>query len=270
MTKFLPTIFVDAMKQNPEAAVAMLDSEHENPELIWNEETRAKVARVVGEVGIAFQKFSSNGQSSSFQEASTRFQQQQSQPDLAWTLPEAFHLSLEDVSGEIVVSGVYLRLFVANPGWVLRKPKQFMEDLLERVVLLMGSGSSSQELELVTDSLVRLLEAQAALADQLPATGYINRVLSTMNTKGEASQKPPIMLLHQIAKSQVLGIDFTTHLTLMLTLQVCVESLANCDCVSPLHRAMKLRKDLLVVVCETFNRYLKRLVSKLSSRSGLR
>ena len=209
MTKFLPTIFVDAMKQNPEAAVAMLDSEHENPELIWNEETRAKVARVVGEVGVALQKFSSSDQSSSFQEASTRFQQQQSQPDLAWTLPEAFHLSLEDVSGEIVVSGVYLRLFVANPGWVLRKPKQFMEDLLERVVLLMGSGSSSQELELVTDSLVRLLEAQAALADQLPATGYINRVLSTMNTKGEASQKPPIMLLHQIAKSQVLGIDFT-------------------------------------------------------------
>ena len=142
-------------------------------------------------------------QVSKFQEASTRFQQQQSQPDLAWTLPEAFQLSLEDVSGEIVVSGVYLRLFVANPGWVLRKPKQFMEDLLERVVLLMGSGSSSQELELVTDSLVRLLEAQAALADQLPATGYINRVLSTMNTKGEASQKPPIMLLHQIAKSQV-------------------------------------------------------------------
>jgi len=101
----------------------------------------------------------------------------------------------------------------------------------------MGTGTASQELELVTDSLVRLLEAQAALADQLPTTGYINRVLSTMNTKGEASQKPPIMLLHQIAKSQV-----------------CVEALANCDCVSPLHRAMKLRKDLLVVVCETFNR----------------
>ena len=43
VTKFLPTIFVDAMKQNPEAAVAMLDSEHENPELIWNEDTRQKV-----------------------------------------------------------------------------------------------------------------------------------------------------------------------------------------------------------------------------------
>ena len=43
VTRFFPAIFLDAMKQNPEAAVGMLDSEHENPELIWNEETRKKV-----------------------------------------------------------------------------------------------------------------------------------------------------------------------------------------------------------------------------------
>ena len=80
-----------------------------------------------------------------------------------------------------------------------------------------------------------------------------------MNTKGESSQKPPIMLLHQVAKSQVTTsphpIVYLSYLILSNPLpQVCVESLANCDCVSPLHRAMKLRKDLLVVVCETFNR----------------
>ena len=45
VTRFLPTIFLDAMKQSPEAAVSMLDSEHENPELIWNEDTRKKVDR---------------------------------------------------------------------------------------------------------------------------------------------------------------------------------------------------------------------------------
>ena len=39
-------------------------------------------------------------------------------------------------SVQIVVSGVYLRLFVANPGWVLRKPKQFMEVRLFTVHLL--------------------------------------------------------------------------------------------------------------------------------------
>ena len=127
-------------------------------------------------------------------------------PELAWTVPDNFQLSLEDVSGEVVVSGVYLRLFVANPGWVLRKPKQFMEDLLEQLVLLMP-GRDGQTLTLVTDSLVRLLEVQPALTDQLPATGYINRVLSTMAGLGEHSQKAPILLLHQIAKSQVIKQD---------------------------------------------------------------
>ena len=141
MTKFLPTIFVDAMKQNPEAAVSMLDSEHENPELIWNEDTRKKVAKVVSE------------------ECGKLFQSQKQNSETLWSVPENFQLSLEDVSGELVVSGVYLRLFVANPGWVLRRPKQFMEDLLENMLVLM-SGSDEQKLTLVTDSLVRLLEVQ--------------------------------------------------------------------------------------------------------------
>ena len=35
--------------------------------------------------------------------------------------------NVNPVTVQVVVSGVYLRLFVANPGWVLRKPKQFME-----------------------------------------------------------------------------------------------------------------------------------------------
>ena len=65
---------------------------------------------------------------------------------------------------------MYQRLFIANPGWVLRKPKHFMEDLLENMLTLM-SGKDTQTLTLVTDSLVRLQEVQAALLDQLPATG---------------------------------------------------------------------------------------------------
>ena len=50
-------------------------------------------------------------------------------------------------------------------------------------------------------------------------------------------------------------------------MQVCVESLANCDCVSPLHRAMKLRKDLLVVVCETFNRQVLQIIKHCPVKS---
>ena len=104
VTRFLPTIFLDAMKQSPEAAVSMLDSEHENPELIWNEDTRKKVnidnslcslmtfnsvfslqvARVVGE------------------ECGKLYQSQKQNPDTQWSVPENFQLSLEDVSGEVI------------------------------------------------------------------------------------------------------------------------------------------------------------------------
>ena len=196
----------------------MLDSEHENPELIWNEDTRKKVAKVVSE------------------ECGKLFQSQKQSSETLWSVPENFQLSLEDVSGEVVVSGVYLRLFAANPGWVLRRPKQFMEDLLENMLVciecpqcrhliltsspqVLMSGSDAQKLTLVTDSLVRLLEVQAALLDQLPATGYLNRVLSSMNTLGETGQKSGILLLHVVSKNSV-----------------CVDSLANCDSVPPLHR----------------------------------
>ena len=58
-----------------------------------------------------------------------------------------------------------------------------------------------------------------------------------MAGQGEGGQKAGILLFHQISKSQV-----------------CVEAMGNCDCVAPLHRAMKLRKDLLVTSAETFNR----------------
>ncbi|XP_023328115.1 dnaJ homolog subfamily C member 13 [Eurytemora carolleeae] len=218
INKFLPTIFVDAMKQSPEAAVSMLDSEHENPELIWNEATRNKVARFIQE------------------ECEKLFQKQTGDPALGWNLSDDFQLNFDDVAGEVVVAGVYLRIFVQNPGWVLRRPKQFLEELLERLVKLMNGGNN-QEMELVTQSLILLLEAQAALCEQLPATGYINRLLSTMSQKGEAAQKPGIQFFHQISKSSV-----------------CVEGMGNCDCIAPLHRAMKLRKDLLVVSCEMFNR----------------
>ena len=95
--------------------------------MTFNSVFSLQVARVVGE------------------ECGKLYQSQKQNPDTQWSVPENFQLSLEDVSGEvkelseiflmlilmsivqIVVSGVYLRLFVANPGWVLRKPKQFME-----------------------------------------------------------------------------------------------------------------------------------------------
>jgi len=53
-------------------------------------------------------------------------------PAARWILSEGFSVVYADIEGEMVVGGVFLRLFVANPGWVLRKPKEFITELLEK------------------------------------------------------------------------------------------------------------------------------------------
>lgn len=55
---------------------------------------------------------------------------QKENPKILWKDSD----TLQDImTNELVVSGVYLKLFICNPGWTLRKPKQFLSDLLDFV-----------------------------------------------------------------------------------------------------------------------------------------
>ena len=56
-------------------------------------------------------------------------------------MKEDFEIVYSDIQGEVVVGGVFLRLFIANPGWVLRKPKEFLTELLEKWSQAIGSNS---------------------------------------------------------------------------------------------------------------------------------
>lgn len=46
LSKFLPEIFLDAMKKSVEACLNMFESSHENPELIWNDDSRKRLTMV--------------------------------------------------------------------------------------------------------------------------------------------------------------------------------------------------------------------------------
>ena len=43
--------------------------------------------------------------------------------------------------GEIEVGGVFLRIFIAQPGWVLRKPREFLVSLLETLTELLEKNN---------------------------------------------------------------------------------------------------------------------------------
>lgn len=50
LSKFLPRLFSEAIRDAPKQCVHMFESRHENPELIWDEDAKNRVSRMVSEL----------------------------------------------------------------------------------------------------------------------------------------------------------------------------------------------------------------------------
>jgi DnaJ family protein C protein 13 len=222
MCKFLPPVFMDAMRDSAEASVHMFEGIdthaifcvvisfgiipgcHENPELIWKDEAREKVSSVVRQMKIR------------------HYNVQRENPDAKWNIPEDFSVVYSDVQGELTVGGVFLRLFVANPGWVLRKPKEFLVDLLEKwseLVQLSNPNVSRsflscflvelcfllqvEVLETVTGAICAFLNAQQSMLEALPQLGHIPRLFKAMTLRNNCIPGSAISIMHAASSNQV-------------------------------------------------------------------
>lgn len=56
-------------------------------------------------------------------------------------MPEDFTVACGAGQGELEVGGVFLRIFIAQPGWVLRKPREFLVSLLETMTELLEKNN---------------------------------------------------------------------------------------------------------------------------------
>ena len=102
---------------------------HENPELIWNDDSRERVGNMVREMKDSY------------------FEEQKNDPEALWKvsacycptvanltlikIPEEFEM-MHAGSNEVVIGGVFLRLLIKQPNWSLRKPKEFLVAVLVR------------------------------------------------------------------------------------------------------------------------------------------
>ena len=75
------------------------------------------------------------------------FEAQRQDANVKWNMKEDFEIVYSDIQGEIVVGGVFLRIFIANPAWVLRKPKEFLTELLEKWAQSVESSSPDVRFE---------------------------------------------------------------------------------------------------------------------------
>lgn len=67
-------------------------------------------------------------------------------PSVFWKMPDKNGLATFVAPNEFVVGGVYLRIFIANPAWTLRKPKEFLSELLETCLTLMSKEKTNVSL----------------------------------------------------------------------------------------------------------------------------
>ncbi|GFQ70979.1 dnaJ homolog subfamily C member 13 [Trichonephila clavata] len=218
LTKFLPVLFLDAMKDSPETAVHIFEGTQENPELIWNDESRESLCSIVEKL------------------ANEHYKIQKDDPQAQWKPPNDPCLVLPD-NQEIVVAGVYLRLFIQNPNWLLRRPKEFLTELLDKLIAVMSKDNINNELlETLTQALVCLLVAQPSLLDQVPALGHIPRILQIMVRPDDAVAGSCLQIVRQLSNSDI-----------------CIKYLSQSSFISSMMKAMKRRRDLVGIASEALN-----------------
>ncbi|XP_054876884.1 dnaJ homolog subfamily C member 13-like isoform X2 [Poeciliopsis prolifica] len=233
LMRFLPGVFMDAMRDNAEAAVQIFEGTHENPELIWNDTSREKVSTTVREMMLE------------------HFKQQKDNPDVNWKLPDDFTVAYGAGQGEVEVGGVFLRIFIAQPGWVLRKPRDFLVSLLETLSeLLEKNNPNGESLETVTTAAVCLFSTQSHLADQVPPLGHLPRILAALNHKNNAVPKSSIRLIHVLSDNEL-----------------CVRSMASLETIGPLMAGMKSRADMAGLACEALNRMFQKEQTELVAQA---
>lgn len=50
LSKFLPRLFSEAIRDTPKQCVQMFETRQENPELIWDDDTKARTSKIIAEL----------------------------------------------------------------------------------------------------------------------------------------------------------------------------------------------------------------------------
>lgn len=214
--RFLPEVFLDAMRQVPQEAVHLFEVNQENPELIWNDEARERLCSTIKRM------------------SKEQYELQKADPNATWKLPQDFNINEFDKS-ELVVAGVYVRLFVQNPAWSLRRPQDFLSECLYNIcALITKTPVDEATLELLTQAVLGVLQGQPHLRDRLPEMGHLPQLVDALSNP----QTAPfcLQLLHEVAHSQV-----------------CVQALCQTECMSCVGEALRSRPELGELACKALN-----------------
>ncbi|KAL5969309.1 hypothetical protein TSMEX_002951 [Taenia solium] len=216
--QFLPFIFPETIRGSPEQFIALYDSDHFNPELIWNQDCRDHLTEAIIDMCNRFNR------------------QQEKNHGLKWSLPDAYAVSyataitaalhahnLIDTNGDgveveaslsnslevVCVGGVYLQLYVSQAAgrWMLRQPEAFLEALMNRLLETFNRkspGTYPGLLRLLSRAALQLLADRPGLLDGLPKKGFAHRILDLCPTVNEPEEaRTCALLIHAMSASKL-------------------------------------------------------------------
>ncbi|OAF70112.1 DnaJ subfamily C member 13 [Intoshia linei] len=219
LSHFLPMVFMDAMCDSPSTAVQMFDGIHENPELIWTKSSRESIQETVENMKHEF------------------FKKQKLDPKTRWRLPSSKKPFYNLADGEIIVSSVYLRIYILNPGWVLRNPRQFITELLNTWCTLSERESFNTDVyEMVAQGITAFMTQQMAILDQIPSMGHIPRILNYIsNSSNPLVSRSGLLIVNSLSRNAK-----------------CVEELISKDCLKKIIATCKKNEDIIDVSVDIF------------------
>uniref|UniRef100_A0A914BXU0 J domain-containing protein n=1 Tax=Acrobeloides nanus TaxID=290746 RepID=A0A914BXU0_9BILA len=231
IVKFLPTIFADSLRDNSSNAITMFDNTTENPELIWNENSRKLVIQTIRELLFGL------------------LQKQIEDPNTKWNAAQVEQCVYDSMlSGELIVGGVFIRLFNDNPSYTVRHPKQFATELMEKVLELMQNPNDN--LTPITQSFVSLIYNHPSTADQIPAQGYLPQFCQAMQqSKNPQTARSALLILHQLSENTF-----------------CADSLATQPIIKGIYVCMKQQPSLIREAAHSLKFLMQHCTSDLAGQ----
>ncbi|RNF26400.1 dnaJ-like protein subfamily C member 13 isoform X2 [Trypanosoma conorhini] len=220
-SKLVPSVILEMMKENTVNACQLFDTWQETPELVWTSERRSRFV----EVCKACQ--------------SDIVDLLRHDPTAYWKMPENI---LMEGTAELQLGGVYLERYLNQPGWKVRKPKEFLAALLERFLVECGRATEERNAEvisLIADSGVRLLQMTPTVTDYVVSLGYAHKLFNLLELGDRVVAENALKWVHEICASRF-----------------CVESLGNFDPVSSILICLRAQVLQLPLIMDTMDRLL--------------
>ena len=185
MEQFLPKAVVNGIVNQLGEDEFTFTMECKTPELIWSDDMALLFRQAV------------SGQLESLYDA--QLHDSGAKPEL----DEEYAVDYEVLEDEMFIGGIYVRLFLKNPQYNIRKPEKFIEALFAAHEALACADGMAKDLGYICTCIITVLKIRVLLCDHLANLGIIERLLNWERLTKSHGRKAMLKYMHMLSNSAI-------------------------------------------------------------------